>query len=103
MLHDLLVVLFSTATGFTASGIVSNVYRLIVGKPENEGKLLYTAHVGVMVIAGPSVMFENAMNAIREKSCSRTTFWLSVLVAGYWSMAIGLIVLEIAIYFVRHH
>ena len=103
MFHDFLVVLFATAAGFTASGIVSNAYRLIVGKPANEGKLMFTAHVGVMVIAGPSVMFENAMNAIREKSCSRTTFWLSVLVAGYWSMAIGLIVLEIAIYFVRHH
>ena len=98
MFHDFLVVLFATAAGFTASGIVSNAYRLIVGKPANEGKLMFTAHVGVMVIAGPSVMFENAVKAIREKSCSQMTFWLSVAVSGYWSMAIGLIVLELSIY-----
>jgi hypothetical protein len=102
MLHDLLVALFAMTTGFTASGIVSNTYRLLVDKKQAESKLLFTAHVGVMVIAGPSVMFENAVSAIREKSCSRATFWLSVAVAGYWSLAIGLIVLEFAIYFTHH-
>ena len=97
--HDLLVAMFSTAAGFTASGIVSNIYRLVVGKAANDGKLMHTAHVGVMVIAGPSVMFENAMNSLREKSCSMATFWLSVAVSGYWSLAIGLIIMEFAIYF----
>jgi hypothetical protein len=97
--HDLLVALFSTAAGFTASGIVSNIYRLVVGKAADNSKLMHTAHVGVMVIAGPSVMFENAMNSRREKSCSTATFWLSVAVAGYWSLAIGLIIMEFAIYF----
>ncbi|HSZ73538.1 MAG TPA: hypothetical protein VK779_01870 [Rhizomicrobium sp.] len=99
MLHDLLVALFAMTTGFTASGIVSNAYRLLIDKQRAEGKLLFTAHIGVMIIAGPSVMFENAMTAIREKSCSAATFWLSVAVSGYWSLSIGLVVLEFAIYF----
>jgi hypothetical protein len=98
-LHDLLVVLFAMTTGFTASGIVSNTYRLLVNKQQAESKLLFTAHIGVMIVAGPSVMFENAMNAIREKTCSAGTFWLSVAVSGYWSFALGLIVLEFGIYF----
>lgn len=87
------VVLFAIAFGFTASGITANLYRLIASKPEGlPGKIVYA---GVMVLAGPSVLFENAAKSFRAKKCSSIAFWLAAAVAGYWSFALGLFVLSI--------
>jgi hypothetical protein len=51
----------------------------------------------VMVLAGPTVLFENAANSFRSKKCSGIAFWLAVAVAGYWSFALGLFMLNIYI------
>lgn len=93
MLHGILVILFAITIGFTASGITANTYRLIANKPETmRGKIIYA---GVMVLAGPSVLFENAATSFRSKKCSGLAFWLAAAVAGYWSFAVGLFVLNI--------
>jgi hypothetical protein len=94
--HDLFVALFATTAGFTASGILANLYRLIVGK-QDTGGMARTAYVVVMVIAGPSVLLENAAAKLREKSCSRLAFWLVASVSAYWSFAIGLFVLNVGL------
>jgi len=95
MLHNVAVVLFAITAGFTASGIAANLYRLLAKKPESKaGKTVYFA---VMVIAGPSVLFENAATKFRTKACSMVAFWLAAAVAGYWSFAIGLFVLNIGL------
>lgn len=92
-MHGLLVVLFAIAFGFTASGITANIYRLIANKPESlKGKIVYA---GVMVLAGPSVLFENAANSFKAKKCSGIAFWLAAAVAGYWSFVLGLFVLNL--------
>lgn len=93
MLHDLYVVAFSMATGFTASGIIENVYRLIF--PKTESGIARTAHIGVMVFAGPSVLFGTSFKAMREHKSSKGAFWLASAVAAYWSLVIGLILLRI--------
>ncbi|HVP84261.1 MAG TPA: hypothetical protein VMS78_06050 [Rhizomicrobium sp.] len=93
MLHDLYVVAFSMATGFTASGIIENVYRLIF--PKAESSIAKTAHIGVMVFAGPSVLFGSSLKAMREHKSSKGAFWLASAVAAYWSLALGLIFLRI--------
>ena len=95
MLHEVTVILFALAAGFTASAIVANLYRLVADKPQsNMGKTVYMA---VMVVAGPSVLFENAAKSFRAKGCSGWAFWLAAAVAGYWSFAIGLFVLNITL------
>ena len=95
MLHGILVILFAIAIGFTASGITANLYRLVANKPESmPAKIVYA---GVMVVAGPNVLFENAANSFRSKKCSGLAFWLAAAVAGYWSFALGLFVLNIYI------
>ena len=92
MFHGLTIILFAIAIGFTASGITANTYRLIASKPETmRGKIIYA---GVMVLAGPSVLFENAATSLRTKKCSRIAFWLAAAVAGYWSFVLGLLVLN---------
>jgi hypothetical protein len=93
MLHGILVILFSVAVGFTASGITANLYRLICSKPESTpAKIVYA---GVMVLAGPSVLFGNAATSFRAKKCSSIAFWLAAAVAGYWSFAVGLFLLNL--------
>ena len=97
MLHDLYVVLFLATAGFTASGIVANVYNLIVKKKKaasSQGRIVYLL---VMVLAGPTILFNNAAKAWREKSCSGLAFWLAAAISGYWSLAIGLLVMQIAL------
>ncbi|HUJ04411.1 MAG TPA: hypothetical protein VLW75_12285 [Rhizomicrobium sp.] len=96
MLHNLLVALFATAAGFTASGIIANIYRLLAkAKPDTTGeRILY---VGVMTVAGPSVLFDKAARAWRAKDCSAIAFWLAAAICLYWSFALGLFVLQIGL------
>lgn len=96
MIHDLYVALFSATAGFTASGIIANLYRLIV-KKRADTSLSRIAYLIVMVVAGPTVLFENAAKAWRQKSCSGFAFWLAAAISGYWSFAIGLFVVQVAL------
>lgn len=94
-MHDVLVALFITTAGLTASGIVANVYRLLAAKHKTlNGKAVYLA---VMVVAGPSVLFDNAAKSRRKKECSTAAFGIASAVSLYWSLAIGLFVVELAL------
>ena len=94
-MHNVAVVLFAITAGFTASGIAANLYRLLAKKPESKGGK--TVYFAVMVVAGPSVLFENAATKFRTKACSMVAFWLASAVAAYWSFAIGLFVLNVGL------
>jgi len=95
MFHDIWVVLFATTAGFTASGIIANIYRMLAAKPETMPARI--AYVAVMVVAGPTVLFDNAAKAWRGKTCSATAFWIAATIAAYWSLALGLLMLAIAL------
>lgn len=87
--------MYAITAGFTASGITANFYRLVAKKPASTpGRVTYLA---VMAVAGPSVLFENAASSFRSKSCSRLAFWLAAAVSAYWSLALGLFVLDVAL------
>jgi hypothetical protein len=96
MLHNFIVLFFAIATGFAASGIVASLYRLLV--PKAESGFARTAEIGVLVVAGPTMLMGRFITALREKSCSRGLFWLVTAVAAYWSLAIGLLVLSVALH-----
>jgi len=93
--HDVLVALFAMAAGFTASGITASLYRLLA--KESVSSLGRAVYIAVMIFAGPTVLFENAAKAWREKSCSGVAFWLAAALSGYWSLALGLLVIQIGI------
>jgi hypothetical protein len=96
MFHDLLVVVFATTAGFTASGIIANIYRLVV-KTKAEKPLAKLSYWAVMVVAGPTVLFDNAARSWKTKSCSAMAFWLATAICGYWSFALGLFVIQLAL------
>jgi hypothetical protein len=96
MLHDLFVALFSASVGFTASGIIANLYRLIVRKKAETG-FARMAYLTVMVVAGPTVLFDNAAKAWRAKSCSGISFCIAASIAAYWSLVIGLLLIDVGL------
>ncbi|MEJ1969688.1 MAG: hypothetical protein WDN03_13790 [Rhizomicrobium sp.] len=95
MYRDIFLVAFATLAGFTASGILANLYRLIAQKPvSTTGRIGYLA---VMVVAGPNVLFENAATSFRAKDCSSFAFWLAAAISGYWSFALGMFIVEVCL------
>jgi hypothetical protein len=93
--HNLQVFLFAMTGGFAVSGIVANLYRLLAPKPETGGTKF--AYYAVMVIAGPSVLFDNAARTWRSRGCSAIAFWLAAALSAYWSFIIGLFSLSVAL------
>jgi hypothetical protein len=95
-MHALWLLLFAMTAGFTASGIIANVYRVSGFKAENAtGRMLQAV---VLVVAGPNVLFEKAMRGFLQKEWKPITFWLVSAGVFYWSLALGLLVLEVAIH-----
>ena len=94
-MHNLMIVFFTMAAGFAGSGISANLYRLLVRESATSvGRAVY---VGIMIFAGPNVLFESAARAWRQKSCSPVAFWLAAALAGYWSFALGLLFVQVGI------
>jgi len=84
-------VLIILTAGFTASAIVANVYRIVAFVPETTfGHFL---HVVVLMVSGPSEMFENAIEARNTGRWSALGFWLAISGVCYWSLILGLTVL----------
>ena len=87
------LVLFAIAAGFTTSGVVASLYSCSGMRAEtHSGKVVATA---VLILAGPSVIFRMAVNGLREKEWKLLDGWLVVAGLASWSLAIGLLVLDI--------
>ncbi len=95
-----MLVAFATLSGFTASGILANLYRIIAKKPE--GVFGRVSYLVIMTVAGPNVFFENAATSLREKKSSPIAFWMAAALAGYWSFTIGLLVIAAALALQSH-
>ena len=95
-MKDLWLILFSVGAGFTLSGIVASVYRLAsLDETTPRGKIV---RVAVMVLAGPAMIFESAMKGFLAKKWPPVFFWLAVAGVTYWSLALGLFVIDLAIH-----
>lgn len=94
-MHDVTVALYAMAAGFTASGICASLYRLLV--KDTASPIGRVTFVAIMIFAGPNVLFENAARAWRQKSCSGLGFGLAAALCGYWSLALGLLVIQVAL------
>jgi len=94
-LREVITLLFSITAGLTLSGIIANIYRIVARKPESRGETVL--YYGVMVLAGASVLLENATRSYRKKDCSAPAFGFAVAIVGYWSFILGLGVLTVAL------
>ena len=93
---ELTVALYTITVGFTASAITANLYRICHAKGETGSDQL--VRLVVMTIAGPSVLFETAIRGFLAKEWTTIAFWLATSGVAYWSLAIGLLVLDISMH-----
>jgi hypothetical protein len=96
ILRDTLVLLFAVAAGLTLSGIIANIYRILAPKPQSRGGT--ALYYGIMVLAGASVLLENATRSYRKKDCSAPAYGFAVAIVGYWSFILGMAVMLVALY-----
>jgi hypothetical protein len=91
-MRHFILLMFSVGGGLTLSGIVANFYRLIARKPESPAATW--AYYGVMLLAGPSVLFENSTRSFRKKECSGFAYGFAVSLAAYWAFVLGLVLID---------
>ena len=91
-MHNILLLLFSLAGGLTLSGIVANSYRMLASKPQSPAAT--AAYYGVMVFAGPSVLFENSTRSFRQKECTVIAYGFALVLASYWALLLGLAIIS---------
>ncbi len=94
-MNSLVLFLFATTVGFTASGIVATLYR-IAGFEGNDASNKVLRAI-VLVVAGPTVLFETAIRGYVANRWNPVFFWGAAALVAYWSLAIGLLVLEIVL------
>lgn len=94
-MNSLVLFLFATTAGFTASGIVATIYR-IAGFDGDDTRHKVVRAI-IMIVAGPTVLFETAMRGYVTKKWTPVFFWAATALVAYWSLALGLLVLEIAL------
>jgi len=79
-------------SGFTASAIIANLYRISRFEPETtSGHFL---RVVVLMFTGPSEIFESAITARIGREWSALGFWLAIAAVCYWSLLLGTIVVH---------
>ena len=92
-MHGFMLLLFSLAGGLTLSGIVANGYRMVASKPQTPAGT--AAYYGVMLFAGPSVLFENSTRSFKQKECTVIAYGFALALACYWAFLIGLAVISL--------
>ncbi len=93
--RDITVLLFAVTAGLTLSGIIANIYRIFARKPQGRGETFL--YYGVMVIAGASVLLENATRTYRKKNCSASAYGFAIALVGYWCFIMGVGILSVAL------
>jgi hypothetical protein len=73
-MHAFWLFTFAVTAGFTASGIIANIYRVCGFKAQNTTGRVFKA--AVLVVAGPNVLFEKAICSLLQKEWKTITLWL---------------------------
>jgi hypothetical protein len=92
LMHALTTVLIVLTAGFTASAIAANLYR--ISGFESETSSGHCLRLAVLMVAGPSEIFETAVDARITGQWSGLGFWLVISAVCYWSLILGLIVVN---------
>lgn len=94
-MKQFMLLLYIVAVGLTASGIIASLYRLAGAKAQSaNGKMVRNA---IMVFAGPVVLLETAIRGLRNKKWQKHWVWFATAGVAYWSLALGMFVLQIAL------
>jgi hypothetical protein len=93
-MQALWLMLYSVTAGFTASAITANLYRVAGIRAQNTGTKVFRS--AVLILAGPSVLFESAMRGFIGRTWHPVSFWLAATLVLYWSLGLGLLLMQVA-------
>lgn len=96
--------LFIIAMGFSAGGIVVNLYQCLTGSRAGfqvhlESFLSRVAYVPVIMFGGPMILMRNAINGRAMDGRPAVFLFLSGFIALTWSFICGLFVVHLALAF----
>ena len=94
-MQGLTLVLFAMAAGFTASSIVASLYRMVNDAPAPERRAWLRPVL--LVFAGPNLILDAAVKGFAAKTWAPLLFWCAIAGLAYWSMALGLLVIGVAV------
>jgi hypothetical protein len=92
-MHTLLLLFFAIAGGLALSGIAANLYRILARRPKSRAERLF--YLGIMAIAGPSVLIDNATRSFRGRNCSKGAYAFALGLTAYWSFVLGYLVISL--------
>src|SRR5262245_5732463 len=82
-MHSFVVFLFAIGVGFTLSGLVAAVYRLMGFAPQTiTGRI---AEAAIFIFAGPTTYVAKATASLKKKECSTPVYFLVLGICGFWS------------------
>jgi hypothetical protein len=87
-MHGFILLLFAFAGGQALSGIVTNAYRLLVHRRDGPPASWFS--YGILLFAGPCVLFENSTRSFRRRECSTAAYSFALGLAVCWSSLLGL-------------
>ena len=99
---DLAILLYVVAVGFVAAGILTSFIQLVSGERlafSFEGSTLVASVGGVFLrtFAGPAILMGNVVRAAKSRAYPPVWLGLSTLIAGVWSLFLGLVLLDLAL------
>ena len=101
-MESLIIYGYVTAVGFVLAGVLSSFVQLVSGEPMRFGLqpnsiLASLGGVLLRVVAGPAILMRNAWRGMRFEARPKFWFGLSVIVAAWWSLFIGAILIDLAL------
>lgn len=92
MLRNILLVHFAFTGELFLSGIAANLYRVMAKKPKSTpARMTYCV---AMIVAGASVLLENATRSFRTPACSPSAYGFALAIASYWVTALGIVLIK---------
>jgi len=95
-----LVFAYIVAVGFVAAGVLSSFVQLVSGQPmrfavEHRSFAASIGSVVLRVVTGPEILMRNAWRGVVLEKRPQGWFWLAAGVAGFWSLLIGSLLIDI--------
>jgi len=99
-MSDALIFAYVMAVGFVLAGLLSSFIQLVSGEPmrfavEHRSFTKSIGSVLLRVLAGPEILMRNAWRGMIFEQRSKVWFWLAAGVAGFWSLLIGSLLIDI--------
>jgi hypothetical protein len=101
-MESLIVYSYVMACGFALAGVLSSFVRLVSGEPMGFGlqpTSIVSSLGGVLlrVFAGPEILMRTAWRAMWMESRPKFWFGLSAIVAAWWSLFIGALLIDLVL------